>query len=94
MSLILSPGTRGAAFGCYCAHSEDSEKKGGGGCRLLGGGGHQNSPLTATEIGSFLQPSVKLILNLLPIESIRTSCNGNYQHTCILALSMIKYMFL
>ena len=36
---------------------------------------HQNSPLTAAETGSFLQPSVKFLI-LLPLDIIRIACYG------------------
>ena len=44
-------------------------------------GSRQNSPLTVAETGSFLWPSVKLTMNQLPLEIIRTARNDVCQHT-------------
>ena len=47
-------------------------------------GRRQNSPLTTAENGSFLQPSVTLILYQLPLEIMITANNGEYRHTMII----------
>ena len=40
-----------------------------------------NSSLTAAETSSFLQPSVKLIMNVLPLQFIQNVSYGVFHHT-------------